>query len=713
MLLNPLPLDLLPARAVPLAGGVVLISLPAGNGTKLCMPFGSRPPFGTVEVQSASGTTHIAAMRLPEECNAEADLGEATAFPLPPVLLDADVADLAAELDPASRLRLLSFLLGFCRKAFDLATDPDFIAACQNVARVALPEGGLVEPVATVTQGWILLSGLNAGSDASIWTLAPKRIRRNTVLHVPGSGALCIVERLSPGDLVIVLGEQHGIFTVGPVRANFCDLLRPQAGAEVLRAACLRVLAPVCPIVAASLRELALLSPAAPIRHHDMRRPIAGALEAAIPDGDGKLFLRGWLHDPHRLVASADLCGLGAHTKVELADLFRFERPDLESKPATATSSQAGAPVGFVAYLDDPAGGLTLQPTLVLRLHSGARLPLRPPLHMLKSAEARSAVLTSVPPNSVSDTMLDSCIGPAAATFHRQSLRDRGTPEVIQIGRPIAEPHTSIVVPLYRNLDFLRFQVAAFASDPSCRDAELIYVLDSPEQRVEVEHLLRGLHAMHALSVKLVVLTRNLGYAAASNAGATVARAPALLLLNSDIVPEQPNWLADLHAALADPLVGAAGPKLLFDDESIQHAGLYFLRDADGVWLNAHFHKGMPRSWPAACESREVPGLTGAAILVRRSLFEAVGGICEDYIIGDYEDSDFCLRLRKARYKTVYVPSAELFHFERRSIALHRGYSGTLACRYNRQLHHCRWDSFIAGLSTDYAEMQHRLSEVA
>ena len=310
-------------------------------------------------------------------------------------------------------------------------------------------------------------------------------------------------------------------------------------------------------------------------------------------------------------------------------------------------------------------------------------------------------MLSSVLPDDVTDTMLDDCLGPAAASFHRRTLEERGTPERIQIGAKVADPTVSIIVPLYRNLSFLRFQIAALAHDPECGSAELIFVLDSPEQRREAEHLLRGLHAMHGLPLTLLVLPRNLGYAAANNAGATCATAPILLLLNSDVVPARQRWLGVLTAALEQPGVGAVGPKLLFDDESVQHAGLFFQRDLDGQWLNAHYHKGMPRAWPGANLPRRVPGITGAALLVHRHLFESVGGICEDYIIGDYEDSDFCLRLHAAGAQTMYVPEAELFHFERRSISLHKGYAGTLACRYNRRLHHRRWDDTIAALMSE------------
>jgi GT2 family glycosyltransferase len=196
-------------------------------------------------------------------------------------------------------------------------------------------------------------------------------------------------------------------------------------------------------------------------------------------------------------------------------------------------------------------------------------------------------------------------------------------------------------------------------------------------------------------------MPRNLGYSAANNAGAQEARGPVLLLLNSDVVPTAPGWLATLLEPFARPTIGATGPKLLFEDGSIQHAGLHFERDEDDIWFNRHYHKGMPRQWPDAQLLRDVPGVTGAALAIRRKVFEQVGGICEDYIIGDYEDSDLCLRVRAAGHSITYVPEAELFHFERRSIGLHAGYMRTHASLYNRLLHHERWNAAITALMAE------------
>lgn len=694
MLLNKLPLDMLPPRATLLAQDVALLSLSAEDGADRHFLSGRRPPYGTVEVQAGSGQYRIAALRLTDASERADGDGNLCA----PVVLGSDVAEVAEELDTASRRRLLGFLLGFCRKAFALGSDPDFASSCIRLARLCIPDAGITEPVATVASAWFVLRGPNLPQDVRPFVLGSREVRPTNAPRLEGYDTLHLVERVAPGDVLLALTQQPSMWTVGKARPAMRDLVHSRPGDNELRAACLRALAPVSPVVATHLRETELLAPAAPRRHDDASRPIGAALEAALPDGEGRIFLRGWMRDPMHLVASVELLGPTGTVSLTDSGLHRFRRRDLEGKFAKAAFADPEPQVGFVAYVADPCAGLSLQPTLSLRLHSGRRVAVTPAARHPTPEAARTAVLTSVPLEDVTDAMLDDCLGPAAAAFHRRTQERPGTAELVQIGTPVGDPTVSIVIPLYRNLAFVRFQIAAFARDSQCRAAELIVVLDSPEQRAEAEHLLRGLHALYEFPMTFLVLPRNRGYAAANNEGAAHARAPALLLLNSDVVPAGPGWLGELRQALSMPQVGAVGPKLLFDDGSLQHAGLFFQRGPDSIWLNAHYFKGMPRAWPEACRARLVPAVTGAALLVRRELFTAVGGICEDYIVGDYEDSDFCLRLHDAEAHIAYVPCAELFHFERRSIALHNGYAGTLACRYNRRLHHRRWDAQVSAL---------------
>ncbi|MGG5811736.1 glycosyltransferase, partial [Falsiroseomonas sp. CW058] len=442
------------------------------------------------------------------------------------------------------------------------------------------------------------------------------------------------------------------------------------------------------------LRATALADPAL---------PVGGALELAIPDGEGGVFLRGWLRDPLGLVAAMALRAPGGALPLPAAALHRLPRPDLAEALRRAPQGDGGARPGFVAHL--PAAGLppgTAQLALELRLRSGECLSLVAPPGLLAPARARDLVLASVDPAVAEDALLDRCIAPAVAALQRAAMAPGAAAERIGFGTPADRPGVRLIIPLYRNLSFLRAQVAAFARDPAFRGAaapEILYILDSPDQREEAVALLRGLALLHALPLSLLVGDRNRGYAAACNAGAAGAEAPLLLFLNSDVVAEAPGWLAPLRRALArDARLAAVGPKLLYPDGAIQHAGMFFAPVPTGGWGCNHFSKGWPRRHPPACRARRVPALTGAALLVRRAAFEAAGGFCTDYVLGDFEDSDLCLKLRAAGHELGYVPAAELVHLERQSIAAHPGHAGTLAAAHNRRLHDARWGEAIGAL---------------
>ena len=142
----------------------------------------------------------------------------------------------------------------------------------------------------------------------------------------------------------------------------------------------------------------------------------------------------------------------------------------------------------------------------------------------------------------------------------------------------------------------------------------------------------------------------NAGFGAATNAGASVARGRLLLLLNSDVLPAEPGWLGRMQAFHdATPNIGALGPKLLYEDDSLQHAGLYFdrLREGPtaGSWANMHYFKGLHKDLPAANVARPVPAVTAACLMIERDLYEQVEGLPDVYVQGDFEDSELCLRL--------------------------------------------------------------------
>jgi GT2 family glycosyltransferase len=582
--------------------------------------------------------------------------------------------------------RLLALLAskaaGPLRATADAGFARDLAAIADPLAQPA-PEG--MRPLVGLAQGrqlWRL--------DVGGWLVTPHGLARvpdpdaglsplvgaaaGGLLLRPDSPPLRLAPAGTPPSLV-ELARQGNAAPVGLLRQAFTALRKHTAE----------------PWCRDSIRDAQVLAMAPPRAATEPTNAVAGAVDRALSDQGGGVFLVGWLHDPLRLVRGLTLRGpIGPVPVPPEAIRKRFEQ---------APFGAADARPGFAVHIPDAGPGPVAQWRLEIALGSGDAIELIAGPALIPPAQAREAVLRSVNPLDVGPEVLDRCISPAAERLHRAASAEPVGQEVLRIGSPPADPPASVVIPLYRNLRFVRHQLSAFARDPLMRACEIIYVLDSPEQRGEAEHLLRGHCGLTRLPVTLVAHGRNAGYATACNSGAAVATAPVLLQLNSDVVPDRPGWLRPLLARLAaDPRLACVGPKLMFDDGSLQHAGLYFARGPGDDWFNCHYFKGFPRFYPEANRAREVPGVTGAAMAMRRSAWDEVGGFHADYIVGDYEDSDLCLRLRQAGGTILYEPAAELYHFERQSISQHGGYAGTVAAAYNRRLHHRRWATTIETL---------------
>jgi O-antigen biosynthesis protein len=220
-------------------------------------------------------------------------------------------------------------------------------------------------------------------------------------------------------------------------------------------------------------------------------------------------------------------------------------------------------------------------------------------------------------------------------------------------------------------------------------------VLDSPEQKAELLERAAGLFPIYRIPFRVAVMEENAGFAGANNAGVSISHGRLLLLMNSDVLPSDSGWLGKLRDFYdATPDIGALCPKLLYEDDSIQHAGSYFYqRPGLDRWFDAHYFKGMHRSLPAANVARAVPVVSGACMMIDRSLYESLGGLSGTYVTGDYEDSDMCLQLMDHGRSNWYTPDVELYHLEGQS------YSADVrvpANRYNAWLHTERWSEKIA-----------------
>ena len=272
------------------------------------------------------------------------------------------------------------------------------------------------------------------------------------------------------------------------------------------------------------------------------------------------------------------------------------------------------------------------------------------------------------------------------------------------------EPAVSLIIPIYGRYDFISHQLAQFASDPDMKNHEIIYVIDDPRIAGEIRESCHYLAPIFHISFKVLYLEKNLGYAGANNAGARCASADKLLLLNSDVFPCNAGWLGHLvdgtGAAINDTIVGA---RLLYEDESIQHDGMSFSQVfwMDNLWINEHYGKGLPANLfgcSDALQSREC--VTGACMLLSKANYEALGGLDEDYILGDFEDSDLCMKGRSKGLRIAIAEDVTLYHLERQSQSMVTPDRWkTELTYYNCWQHSNKWNGHIAQMKQETAHV--------
>ena len=246
-----------------------------------------------------------------------------------------------------------------------------------------------------------------------------------------------------------------------------------------------------------------------------------------------------------------------------------------------------------------------------------------------------------------------------------------------------ARPLVSLIVPSTCRTAYAASCLAAVLARTDYAELELVLVLARPgppdaAQRRRLERL-----AADPRVRPMLVDTPAFNFASACNHGAAAARGDLLCLLNDDVTPRDPGWLAAMVGHLADPAVGVVGARLLYPDGTVQHAGILLRPDGTG----AHRHRSLPAGAGGyagrALLAQEYAAVTGACLLTRRSLWDRLGGLDEAFATA-FNDVDFCLRARAAGAGVVLAAEAELTHAESRSFGRHYGPGETARNRADR-----------------------------
>ncbi len=396
------------------------------------------------------------------------------------------------------------------------------------------------------------------------------------------------------------------------------------------------------------------------------------AIDHGVALGANGLLIYGWRHFRKGKLASLTLHGADGVTLDVTDSLFALSRIDV-MRALQGRFEDIGEFCGFIAHINVPTEKLD-RPTLEIQFHDGSSRRVRVPLAQedIDGVPLIKDLLMRVPAANRIQTRLfdlfDQHLGEVVETISAARPAFDGTVVERQYGIAPQDPKISVIVPLYGRYDFVRYQLAHFADDKEFKDIDLIYVIDDPKIVTETNELATIYHPVFGVPFRTLSYDSNLGFAGANNVGVRYSRGETIVLLNSDVLPRDHGWVSKLKNALDQlPQAGAVGPLLQFADDSVQHAGMISKRDTrlPGFLLNIHPGKGQP--WNGPETPRECQMLTAACVMLDKALYLEVGGLDEGYVIGDFEDSDLCLALRKREKRLWLVPDAKLWHLERQS----------------------------------------------
>ncbi len=436
-----------------------------------------------------------------------------------------------------------------------------------------------------------------------------------------------------------------------------------------------------------------LLPGDAPAQDPRIRRYTASAQVLAGARGEAVLLPRpGTVLRPHALTVFALALDRIPEAKIVYADEDRLrtaapaERTAPAFKPAwspqrLATADYIGDPccialpllraVGPEAGLDGDGARHALLLRITQELHPREVLHIAQVLSHVSGArpeaavEARKAVIR--------DAM-------ARRGVEARVTSDPRSPHPRLAYAPEARPLVSLIVPTRDRADLLRVSIGSIRAKTAYPAFEII-VVDNGSREDETFRLFESWAGDAA--IRVIRDDAPFNYARLNNRAAAVAHGLLLGLVNNDVEVEDASWLDELVGLALQPGIGCVGAKLWYPDARLQHGGVVTgIAGAAG-----HRHKRAARGDRGQLDGlvtvNEVSAVTAACLVVRKAIYDEVGGLDEHRFAVAYNDVDFCLKVATAGYRNLWTPFAELVHHE--SVSRGRDLSPKTAERFIRE----------------------------
>ncbi|MDB5972494.1 MAG: hypothetical protein JWQ90_4944 [Hydrocarboniphaga sp.] len=248
-------------------------------------------------------------------------------------------------------------------------------------------------------------------------------------------------------------------------------------------------------------------------------------------------------------------------------------------------------------------------------------------------------------------------------------IEDGRYPNMYRVRFPLGDPppRVSIIIPTRDGFDHLSQCLRSLRELTAYPNFEVL-IVDNQSRDPATLRLFDEQAQMP--DTRVLPFDAPFNYAAINNMAAGQASGELLLLLNDDIEITDPDWLAEMVSWVLRPGIAVVGAKLLYPDQTVQHAGVVL--GAGGVAGHGHLGSAaespgyMGRLW----QPQRVSAVTAACLLVRREVFEALGGLDAQNLPVAFNDVDLCLRVAETGRHIVWTPHACLIHHESKSRGL-------------------------------------------
>ena len=258
--------------------------------------------------------------------------------------------------------------------------------------------------------------------------------------------------------------------------------------------------------------------------------------------------------------------------------------------------------------------------------------------------------------------------GVKALNDHLKSSQIDGKAELTDFGMyrvryelPSSQPLVSLIIPTRNGYSILKKCIDSIVNKTTYKTYEILVIDNGSDDSATLEYLA---NINRLKNVKVLRDDGPFNYSALNNNAVRNCKSDFIALINNDVEVITPEWLSEMVSLAIQPGVGCVGARLWYPNDTLQHGGV--ILGLGGV--AGHSHKYLPKGHPGhfgrARLIQNFSAVTAACLLVRRKIYDEVGGFDEVNLTVAFNDVDFCLKILEKGYRNVWTPYAELYHHE-------------------------------------------------